>query len=105
MVELDGEYLLFYSGNDWRTADYAVGYATCESVTGPCTKPDDGPFHASTRHADGPGGQTFFLVGDQVVMGYHAWLPGRVDTRTGERELFLAEVGFDGSTPDLVRYR
>ena len=81
MVEVDGTLYLFYSGNEWATADYAVGYAVCESVTGPCTKPASTPFHASTADAKGPGGQTFFVVDGRTVMAFHGWLPGHVDAR------------------------
>lgn len=104
MIEVDGTLYLFYSGNEWSTARYAVGYAVCESVTGPCTKPQTTPFHASTTDAKGPGGQTFFTVDDHVVMGFHGWLPGRVDTRTGQRRLYLGEVTFEGTTPSFTAY-
>ena len=92
MAEIDGTLFLFYSGNDWATANYAIGYAVCETVTGPCTKPLDQPLHASTADAKGPGGQTVVIGGDTVALGYHAWLPGKVDTRTGQRRLYLGEV-------------
>lgn len=92
MAEIDGTLFLFYSGNDWATEHYAIGYAVCESVTGPCSKPLDQPLHASTADAKGPGGQTVVIGGDTVALGYHAWLPGKVNTRTGERRLYLGEV-------------
>ena len=30
-------YDLFYAGNNWQTADYAIGMATCTGPLGPCT--------------------------------------------------------------------
>jgi len=38
-----GYYYLFYSANDFRSADYAVGYATARSPAGPWTKSPGGP--------------------------------------------------------------
>jgi hypothetical protein len=98
MVAVGDKYLLFYSANDWSTADYAVGYATCDSVTGPCTKAGELPWLRSTENAKGPGGQEFFAADGQVWMVYHGWLPGQVDTPNGERRLFLdvVTVGADG---------
>src|SRR5690349_16584 len=43
MFKHDGKYYLFYSGNDYGGADYAVGYATCQSPTGPCQYPPEHP--------------------------------------------------------------
>jgi hypothetical protein len=104
MIEVDGTLYLFYSGNEWSTADYAVGYAVCQSVTGPCTKPQATPFHSSTSDAKGPGGQTFFSVDGHTVMAFHGWLPGHVDTHGGQRRLYLGEVTFDGSAATFTPY-
>ena len=38
LVKLDGTYYLFYSANHFMSEDYAVGYATAPSPTGPWTK-------------------------------------------------------------------
>ena len=39
MVKHNDRYYLFYSGNWWESREYAIGYAVCETVTGPCEKP------------------------------------------------------------------
>ena len=103
MVAVDGKYLLFYSANDWSTADYAVGYATCESVTGPCAKPETSSWFSSTANAKGPGGQEFFEADGQVWMVYHGWLPGEVNTPNGQRRLYLdiLTVG-SGGEPERI---
>jgi len=102
MIKSDDKYLLFFSGNDWSTADYAVGYAVCASVTGPCTKSDDNPWLKSTDFAQGPGGQEFFDAQGDVWMVYHGWLPGQVDTPGGERRLYLDEVAVANYKPTRV---
>lgn len=94
--------LLFYSANNWNTADYAIGYAVCDSITGPCTKPDDKPWMKSTDFAKGPGGQEFFNAGGQVWMVYHGWLPGQVDTPGGQRRLYLDEITVTGDVPSRI---
>jgi len=102
MVKDGDKYLLFYSGNNWSTADYAVGYAVCDSVNGPCTKSSDNPWMKSTDFAKGPGGQEFFDAQGSVWMVYHGWLPGQVDTPGGERRLYLDEVAVANDTPTRV---
>lgn len=37
MTYVGGTYYLFYSGNDWTTAQYGSGYATCSGPAGPCS--------------------------------------------------------------------
>ena len=52
LVESNGRYLLFYSGNNWGTANYAVGVATSATPLGPCT--DTSPAaHPLERQRDG----------------------------------------------------
>lgn len=38
VVKLDGTYYMFYSCNDFRSIDYAMGYATAKSPLGPWKK-------------------------------------------------------------------
>jgi Glycosyl hydrolases family 43 len=102
MVEVDGTYHLFYSGNDWNTAAYAVGWAACESPAGPCEK-GDGPVLESGGGLAGPGGEELFVDADgELRMAYHAWLA--TDVGYPNRRLFqLATVRFDGGRPVIER--
>lgn len=43
VVKIDNLYYLFYSANHYLSTDYAVGYATAPSPTGPWTKNPDNP--------------------------------------------------------------
>ena len=108
MVHVGGTFYLFYSGNDWSTKDYAIGYAVCRSVTGPCSKPRSIAWGPSFSGFQGPGGASFLTrdnsvdlgalkVGDDVAMVFHGWPQGKVDPKNGERELFTSIVTF---TPD-----
>jgi beta-xylosidase len=100
MVGYDGRYYLFYSGNNWSTANYAIGYAVCDSPTGPCTKPVDGPWLASTAKAEGPGGEDVFVdEHGQLWMALHAWVRGKVGYPQGARNLFVVRLTFAAGTP------
>ena len=49
--------MLLYSGGWWESSGYAIGYGTCDSPLGPCTKATiDGPLVASVGEEAGPGG-------------------------------------------------
>jgi beta-xylosidase len=101
MVEHDGVHYLFYSGNAWDTAEYAIGYATCDTPVGPCTKPLDHPWLGSSAAAGGPGGQELFIdpAGD-LRMVFHAWLNGVVGYEAGSfRGLHTVGVDFRDGAP------
>jgi beta-xylosidase len=100
MVEQDGEYYLFYSGNWWEGTDYAVGYAVCESALGPCEKPLDEPIFDATADATGPGGQSLFRDSEgNLWMAYHAWTGVDVGYPGGERSLRVDPVEFVAGAP------
>lgn len=101
MVVVDGDHHLFYSGNDWNSANYAIGWAACESPSGPCRK-GDGPVLRSGDGLAGPGGQELFRDADgRLRMAYHAWLDGEVGY-PNRRLLQLATVGFDAGRPVIA---
>jgi beta-xylosidase len=103
MVGFEGRYYLFYSGNDWTTSRYAVGYAVCDSPLGPCAKPVDGPWLASTDKAEGPGGEEVFVdEGGQPWMALHAWVRGKVGYPHGARNLFVVRLTFVDGAPVIA---
>lgn len=100
MVGYEGRYYLFYSGNNWSTPSYAVGYAVCDTPQGPCTKPANGPWIASTPKAQGPGGEEVFTDQQgQTWMALHAWVRGQVGYPDGARNLFVVRLSFSDGTP------
>jgi len=95
-----GRYYLFYSGNWWESADYAIGYAISEILTGPYTKPLAGPWFARRDDVLGPGGQEFFTDRQgQVWMAYHAWTAPHAAYPAGARSLHLARIHFEAGRP------
>jgi beta-xylosidase len=100
MVEVDDAYYLFYSGNWWESHEYAVGYAVCETITGPCEKPLTEPLFTFGNGAMGPGGQSFFTDTDgDLLMAYHAWTGVDVGYPAGERSLRIEPVTFEDGRP------
>jgi beta-xylosidase len=76
MYARDRSYFLFFSGNNYAGADYAVGYAACQSALGPCQDAAENPILASKLKDGlviGPGHQSILQVGEQTWMVYHAW--------------------------------
>ena len=92
------DYYLFYSANDWASANYAVGYAMGSAPLGPYIKvTGDGPWFGSDPEVAGPGGQEFFVdAAGALGMAYHGWQPGRIGYPGGARTLRIAHLSFDG---------
>jgi hypothetical protein len=98
MVMVGGRYLLFYSGNSWKTADYAVGVATCVGPVGPCTKLP-GPILASDAGMKGPGGESVFVDASGVLwIAFDAWAPDAVGY-PNSRSLYLRKLSVSGAVP------
>jgi len=78
MWKQDGSYYLFFSANAYAGVDYAVGYATCETATGPCQDAEENPILASVLDVKppviGPGHQTVLAdENGETWLVYHAW--------------------------------
>ena len=90
MIRYRGRLYLFYSANRWYTRHYAVGYAVCRSVHGPCRRVRHRPLLASGRHVVGPGGESAFIgPRGQLMLAYAAWPAGHVGR---ERRLHVATL-------------
>jgi GH43 family beta-xylosidase len=91
-------YYMFYSGNAYYNASYAVGVARASSPLGPYTKHGDpiltsnqkwsGPGHCSV--VDGPKGDTWMV--------YHSWLVGEVGSGHA-RQLLVDPVDWKNDWP------
>jgi hypothetical protein len=100
MVREDGRYYLFYVAGPWQTAGYAIGYATCASPQGPCTKPQGTPLVASTGTLAGPGGPEFVVDAEgRRWMSFHGWGAPDIGYPRGRRMLFLLPVRFEDHRP------
>jgi beta-xylosidase len=101
MIYAAGKYFLFYSGGNYFSSKYAIGYAVCTGPIGPCTdKTVKAPWFSSHQNARGPGGQTFFTTPTgELRMAYHAWGQTIGYSSGGIRTLWTDKVSFLGGTP------
>ena len=92
---IGGQLYLFYSTDDWRTASYRVGVATCATVYGPCLRKYGTASLASRGSMLGPGGQSPFqdTAGVWHLM-FHAWTSPFVGYPNGARSLHLLPLTF-----------
>ncbi|HEX3795050.1 MAG TPA: glycoside hydrolase family 43 protein [Acidimicrobiales bacterium] len=97
LVFSSGRYYLFYSGNNWNSADYAVGMATCTGPLGPCARVSSTPVFASDADLAGPGGATVFSdTAGALWMAFDAWVPGSVGY-PHSRSLYVRRISLSGS--------
>jgi len=100
MTQLGESHWLFYSANDWNSADYATGIARCDAPSGPCTKLDD-PWITNHGDAVGPGGAEVFADarGRRWIV-YHAWTTDAVGYEAGgARSLFAVPLDESDGVP------
>ena len=73
-VRWGGQVVLFYSANHWRTSDYAVGAARCDTPLGLCRKAGLWPVLTSRGPFLGPGGASAYVdAAGALRLAFHAW--------------------------------
>ena len=93
---------MFFSGNDWNSANYAVGVATCAGPLGPCADASPDPILASGTGITGPGGESVFTdTSGAYWIAFHAWVPGAVGF-PNSRDLYLRRLDVSGAVPSVV---
>lgn len=102
MVSHGGRYFLFYSANDYASDKYAVGYASCQGPTGPCTDRSTSPLLASDGAAAGPGHcYVLNLKNGSSVMFFHAWQPSAIGSSSPGRQLWLEPLVWHNGLPSV----
>jgi putative cell wall-binding protein len=96
MAVVDGVHYLFFSGGDFESDRYAVGYAVCDGPAGPCRQPSAGPILSSYGTVAGPAGGTVFDDGaGNWWLSYPAWTAGCTSYACGgARRFYLAALSF-----------
>ncbi|UOE52633.1 glycoside hydrolase family 43 protein [Mucilaginibacter sp. SMC90] len=94
-------YYLFYSANDFRNIDYAVGYATSPSPVGPWTKYSGNPIisRANTGQ-NGSGHGDLFLGKDKKT--YYVLHTHESNENTGKRKTGIVEITTSNSNPAII---
>jgi beta-xylosidase len=98
LMERNGKFHLFYSGNAYDKAEYAVGHALCETPAGPCAKSGD-PVLTSSADAAGPGHNMVLRKDGRYWFVYHAWDPALIGIDPPGRTMWLSELTWTGDTP------
>jgi hypothetical protein len=103
MVQLDGRWLLFFSGGLWETSSYAIAYAYCQGPLGPCADPNVRPVFGSAGEVAGPGAPSIFSDSSGTLwMAYNSWTAGHVGYPGGARSLRMDPLCLVGSRPVLL---
>ncbi len=97
VVHHDGEYFLFYSGNGYWGAKYAVGVAKSKSPLGGFEKRGEPILH-SDRRFEGPGHNSVVHDGARDFIVYHAYTAGHFD----QRHLMLDPIEWKGGWPRVA---
>lgn len=91
LTKVNGRYVLLYSGNEFKSASYATGFAICSSPLGPCHKSAGNPILRSVSGAWGPGGADGIVDGrGRFLAVYHASTSSGYDA--GQRRQHVAEL-------------
>ncbi|MCQ2118639.1 MAG: glycoside hydrolase family 43 protein [Bacteroidales bacterium] len=91
-IKHKGTYYLTYSGDDYRSQDYAIGYATAESLDGEWTKFDGNPIFCKPDGLVGTGHHSFFKDSrgrNRIVFHSHF-----SDTEVGPRRTLISRFKF-----------
>jgi putative cell wall-binding protein len=103
MISEGSRTYLFYSGNEWESGAYGIGWAACNGPQGPCIAPPNRPLLSSTTGIYGPGGGAVFRDDVGIWMAFAAWTnPNQTTEATGQRSLFLRRLTFEGGRPHLA---
>lgn len=98
----EDRYYLFFSANNYASERYAVGYALCDSPSGPCQDAPENPILASllaNPPVIGPGHQTLLQLGEQTWMIYHAWEVSLQGLRTDRRQVWIDRLDWVDGKP------
>jgi beta-xylosidase len=106
MWKHEGKYYLFFSGNDYAGPPYAVGYANCQSPTGPCEDAPENPILASKMDQPplviGPGHQAIVQVDGQTWIVYHAWEVTSAGLRGSRRFMWMDRLDWKDGKPHVL---
>ena len=74
MIKYGGTYWLIYSGNEWESANYRMGQASCAGPLGPCSRTSGSPLIENTASEWSPGGGTLFAdTTGRLRIIYQVW--------------------------------
>lgn len=96
IIKYNKRYFLTYSGNDYRSQDYGVGYATCSNIEkGPWTKYNGNPILCRHDELVGTGHHSLFTDKEgklRIVFHSH-----NSATKVDSRLMYIGTVQFSGT--------
>lgn len=102
ILKRNGLYYLTYSANDYRSPDYAVGYATSDNPMGPWKRFEGNPILRRPGNLVGTGHHAFFTTsaGDNYIV-FHAHQSRK---SVGSRRMYIAPYRFEArkNRPDRL---
>lgn len=103
VIKIKDTYYLFYSANHFKSKDYAVGYATSSSPTGPWTKNPSNPIiHRSIVGESGAGhGDVFIDNGGEYRYVYHVH---NSDSIVSPRRTRILSLNLSSNDNDTIPY-
>ncbi|MHB1710192.1 MAG: glycoside hydrolase family 43 protein [Acidimicrobiales bacterium] len=104
MVEMEGAYWLFYSGNWFNSSRYAIGVARCAGPMGPCVDSGAGPLVASNAQGSGPGEESVFSGPSGAWLLYTPWHSDSPNPDIPPRPVAMARIGFGPAGPYLATW-
>ncbi|SDE03123.1 Glycosyl hydrolases family 43 [Mucilaginibacter pineti] len=101
VTKIGGLYYLFYSANDFRNIDYAVGYATATSPYGPWTKYTGNPIlsRKNTGQNGSGHGDVFATANGAWYYVFHTHSSSSI---VGKRKTAVVKLSISGKNPAVI---
>jgi xylan 1,4-beta-xylosidase len=101
VIKLQNLYYLFYSANDFRNVNYAVGYATSTSPLGPFTKYQQNPILSKKQTGqNGSGHGDVLMAGDG--QWYYVFHTHESANKVGERKTAIMRLSVSTGNPQKI---
>lgn len=101
VVKFGSLYYLFYSANDFRNIDYAVGYATSTSPFGPWSKYSNNPIISRKNTGQNGSGHGDLFWGKDKKL-YYVFHTHESNSSTGKRKTAIVQVNLHDSNPAVI---
>ena len=94
VLKIDHIYYLFYSANDFRNPDYAVGYASSDDPLGPWKKCNENPILSKLQTGENGTGHGDFFTDKKSKLNYVFHVHESNQKANGKRRTAMIEMGF-----------
>ncbi|SEM64557.1 Glycosyl hydrolases family 43 [Mucilaginibacter gossypiicola] len=101
VVKFGSLYYLFYSANDFRNIDYAVGYATSTSPFGPWSKYGNNPIISRKNTSQNGSGHGDLFWGKDKKL-YYVFHTHESNGSTGKRKTAIVRINLSDNNPAVI---